>query len=270
MVTTNVSPAAYLSAGKNRFKLYGTDKVYLSDGQEFSIELHNPTTSTVGAKVYINGTAISQRLIVLRPGQREWLDRHIESDNRFVFNTYTVDDTPENKKAIADNGAVRVEFFKEYVQPAYTGNTWTTYPTWTTGPIFGSAGTGGANWGSVTTNVGANTTTFNASGANFTNTSSGTFNIKASSNEVTLDSMDCSFESVETGRVEKGEATGQSFDTYYGSFEQQAFAWTEYRVLPESAKPVEISKLRRYCTSCGDRIRKNSWKHCPSCGEKID
>jgi predicted RNA-binding Zn-ribbon protein involved in translation (DUF1610 family) len=27
--------------------------------------------------------------------------------------------------------------------------------------------------------------------------------------------------------------------------------------------------VRHYCTSCGYRLRKESWKFCPRCGDKI-
>jgi rRNA maturation endonuclease Nob1 len=41
------------------------------------------------------------------------------------------------------------------------------------------------------------------------------------------------------------------------------------QILPESAKPVEVEKIRSYCTECGTRSRSSSWKFCPSCGSKM-
>ena len=74
---------------------------------------------------------------------------------------------------------------------------------------------------------------------------------------------------METGRVEKGSESDQVFDDYHGSFSRTATWHQEYQIMPASQRPVDISKVRRYCTECGTRARKSSWKFCPTCGSRL-
>ena len=75
--------------------------------------------------------------------------------------------------------------------------------------------------------------------------------------------------SIETGRTEKGVASDQSFDETSGDFGTWPMMTISLQILPESAKPVEVEKIRSYCTECGTRVRSSSWKFCPSCGSKM-
>jgi rRNA maturation endonuclease Nob1 len=72
--------------------------------------------------------------------------------------------------------------------------------------------------------------------------------------------------SIETGRVEKGDKSGQSFEDGYGTFNSWASYTTTVQVIPLSQKPVEAQEIRSYCTGCGSRIKKQTWKFCPNCG----
>ena len=272
--STSSSPAAYLAVGrdKNRLKIYGNQKVYLQDGQEFLIELHNPTQDTVGAKVFINGKAISERMIVLRPGERDHLLRHIESDNKFVFNTYKVEDTAEAKAATANNGYVKVEFYREQrPQPNIGwGSTNTFYVSPTTGspymgPTFTTSGGDGTLYRCAVNNTGSGDIGSKALFSQDMNDASFCHDGQASLNEVTQDNVN----KVETGRVEAGAASGQQFGTYYGNFEYWSFANSEYQILPVAQQPVEVSKMRQYCPGCGQRIRKSSWNFCPHCRTEL-
>jgi hypothetical protein len=253
--STSSSPAAYLAVGRdqNRLKIYGGSKVYLQDGQEFLIELFNPTQNTIGAKIFINGKAISGRMVVLRPGERDVLRRYIDKDRKFVFNTYKVGDTPEARHAISRNGFVRVEFYRE-CRP-YTMITW---------------GVGGTSLNITNTGSGMGplyrSTTGDARSLFSQDLSANIGDVQC--NNVTHDSLS-SLNEVETGRIEAGNASGQSFDTYHGTFEYYSFANSEYQILPMSMQPVEASKIRQYCPGCRNRIRKSSWKYCPSCGELL-
>ena len=49
---------ANITKNRNRSKIY-ENSVYLKDGENFEIELFNPTTSRVLAKITINGNSIS-------------------------------------------------------------------------------------------------------------------------------------------------------------------------------------------------------------------
>lgn len=50
---------ANITVKNNRVKVYNDNSVYLKSGQEFEIELFNGNTSTVLAKISINGKQIS-------------------------------------------------------------------------------------------------------------------------------------------------------------------------------------------------------------------
>jgi hypothetical protein len=110
-------PSANLAVNKSRVKLYNKQgdlpTYYLQKGQEFQIELFNPTTDTVLAKITLNGNVISQGGLVLNPGQRVFLDRYLDVAKKFLFDTYEVANTQEVKEAIVNNGDFKVEFYRE-------------------------------------------------------------------------------------------------------------------------------------------------------------
>jgi rRNA maturation endonuclease Nob1 len=75
---------------------------------------------------------------------------------------------------------------------------------------------------------------------------------------------------IETGRIEKGGSTKQKFETDNGSYNVFYSELLAIKLLPSSAKPIEVSEIRTYCTGCGTRMKKQTWKFCPNCGTKID
>jgi hypothetical protein len=90
----------------------------MKNGSEFELELFNPKQSTVLSKIKINGSYICGGGIVLRPGERVYLERYLDDARKFLFETYNVDgNSSEVLKAIQNNGEVTVEFFDEYVKP---------------------------------------------------------------------------------------------------------------------------------------------------------
>jgi hypothetical protein len=111
------TPTAMLAINKSRMKIYGKNSevptYYLTKGQEFQIELFNPTKDTILAKISLNGKPIAQGGLVLKPAQRVFLDRYIDVARKFKFDTYEVANTSETRKAIEDNGDFNVEFYKE-------------------------------------------------------------------------------------------------------------------------------------------------------------
>jgi hypothetical protein len=56
--TVGTHPVAYITQNKQRIKQFG-DNVYLSNGDEFELEIFNPTTTKVLAKIEMNGKLIS-------------------------------------------------------------------------------------------------------------------------------------------------------------------------------------------------------------------
>ena len=109
---TGKKPYAHVSTKKNRIKEYG-GCVYLEDNQEFEIELFNPYQQEVLAKIKLNGEYISNNGVIIKPGQRVFLERFLDSNNKFEFSTYKVKDTSENRSAIDLNGNVLIEFYDE-------------------------------------------------------------------------------------------------------------------------------------------------------------
>jgi hypothetical protein len=233
---------AHLSRNKNRVKSYG-ESVYLNDLDTFEIELFNGYTTEVLAKIWINEEPISHSGLVLKPGQRYFLERFIDSNNKFKFTTYTVDESEATKQAIKNNGKVRVEFYQKRQlanQPIISWEPWNgTNPpnNWWTTPY----------WSGTTpylTGV-LNTTGLNSINVNYN-------------------------QSYETGRIEMGESSEQVFESIQMEFNSWASDSVTWQILPTSQRPVEVGQLRNYCGSCGTRIRKQGWKFCPSCGNQLD
>lgn len=290
--TNNGNPSAWIVNGndKGRKKIYANNKVYLDDNQEFQIELVNPLTETVLAKININGKPACATGLILRPGQRFYLDCFIDDRKKFVFKTYQVENTTESLNAIANNGFVEVSFFKEkQSSPIYIGNTITTWtspinPNWNCyytnsisslddSNIIGNTITNWAtpinpNWNCYYTNsinsldgsniTVSNTSTFEISSTQLNNTSLN-LNQKIRSKSLTT----------ETGRIEKGDKSKQKFESLDMDFENYTVSKVSYQLLPNSKKPVETSEIKKnFCSACGYKL-KGTEKFCPSCGTRI-
>ena len=246
------TPSAYLTVGKNRVKQYN-NTVYMNDKQEFEIELFNPKNTSVLVKIKLNGNYISTRGIYLKPGQRIFLDRFIDNNNKFLFSTYEVGASNEVKKAIANNGDVEIEFYDEYIAPILTTNTF---------------------WYSsqpITNNCLNNPTVMTTTTNTLNNTSmvgqvrSRSLYSSSSNSSATMDSL----ESIETGRIEKGDVSNQSFTEVNGSFNTYYSTRTYWKIMPQSQEPVQYAAVQNYCTSCGTKIKKESYNFCPKCGNKL-
>ena len=274
--TKTGTPCAYITKDKKRLKQVGQN-VYLKNGDEFELELFNPSSNTVLSKIKLDGNYISGGGIVLKPGQRIFLERYLDDARKFKFETYEVDGTSnEVLDAISGNGDVVIDFFDEYKQPVWTNNI--SYGGSFGGPTY-STNTGGSfqppthttNTGGITftTNGFAGSTTGTASYSTLTaginsamfNTSSGNLNISGKK-EVTMDSL-------ETGRVEKGGKSDQSFQTVNKSFNHYACSTSIWKILPESQKQYNNKDLKVYCGNCGKKRKKDSDKFCSSCGTKF-
>jgi hypothetical protein len=269
MYTTNLvspQPEAFISVKKNRLKLYENKNHYLKSKTNFEIELFNPTSNDVLAKIWLNNKLISASGIIVKAGQRVYLERYLDTPEKFQFNTYEVDDVAETQAARNTNGLVKVSFFREKMINNLwlsSGTTYTQFPSSTLTYTTNTANVncfpniiGGMPTGTITT------TAFNSNATNGVNTLAGP-NIRSKS--VITDSV----ASVETGRVGKGKKSNQDFKQVKGDFEDWSWSSFEYQLLPESLKPLETKDIRHYCGECGVRIRKSSWKFCPNCGEAL-
>jgi len=224
-------------------------KVYLKDSEEFQIELFNPLQECVLADIKLNGNSISETGLVLKPGQRFYLDCFIDDRKKFIFNTYDVDNSLESLSAISKNGGLEVYFYKESVVSI---NNWRNrfntivvekyypyyQPYWYTTPnvYYGTSTTTGGLSGTTT-----NTAYYsNNNVVNSSYTSNvGTGNIYGSLTTSNINS------SIETGRVEKGEISKQKFDMVDMNFDNYYISSTILELLPESRKPVDAKKLKK-------------------------
>ena len=248
IANSTTKPGAWVVNSKDRGrKSIKNGKVYLTDSEEFEIELFNPLTECVLADIKLNGQSISKTGLVLKPGQRFYLDCFIDDKKKFVFNTYEVDGTLESISAISNNGKLEVYFYKESVvsinnwmgrfntviieryYPSYP-----TYPSWTTTPYYG---TGTTNiYSGTTTNIVGTTLNTNSTGSytlvdNLMNQLNSTSNIQIGG-------------SLETGRVEKGNNSKQQFKEIDMEFDKYHISSTILELLPESRKPVELKNVK--------------------------
>jgi hypothetical protein len=232
-------------------------KVYLKDSEEFQIELFNPLSECVLADIKLNGQPISKTGLVLKPGQRFYLDCFIDDNKKFIFSTYEVEQTLESLNAINNNGKLEVFFYKESVvsvrnwrdrfntviieryYPSYP-----TYPYWTTTPYYGT----GTNIGTVTT---TNTTlTSNASGS-YTLNGNTMAQLNNSSSIPIAGSLQ---NQIETGRVERGDKSNQKFSEVDMDFDKYHISSVVIELLPESRKPETASELSKKLK--GDSLKK--------------
>ena len=253
----NPQPTAHITKNRNRIKTY-SDKVYLKDGSSFEIELFNPKSTSVLAKIWINGQLLSSAGLILKPGQRVYLERFIDVAKKFLFETYEVDSKSKDvQAAIAQNGKIQVHFHDEV--PYNAGSTLTFDQLWMPGSVVYGSNT-------LTNNVGLGTVNCFYSSATPT--------VGANFGSATITSTGGAIPSEpkmeETGRIEKGANSDQKFETGYGEYQSYSCAWYNWQILPESKKPVEAGEIRQYCSNCGTRHKKSTWKFCPNCGTPVN
>lgn len=298
-------PTANLTVNKSRIKLYDKQgempTYYLQSGQEFQIELFNPTTDVILAKIQLNNKHISQGGLVLNPGQRVFLERYLDVAKKFKFDTYEVSNTQEVKEAIKQNGDFKVDFYKEeitypvyrpiimggsWANPIHTYNTGTyTLPTTNTFTTLGLTNTNATGISNTSFNAGSSSTNISSSAyysnANSTLTSSACMDSLSIPNEITFSHRSEPIEkslreprmrsakTIETGRVEQGANSNQQIETVSKNFNSWAFHSIEYKLLPISQK-VNTSddiNVKVYCTNCGSKLGKGH-RFCSSCGYK--
>jgi hypothetical protein len=237
-------PTAFITVKKQRQRQNGTN-IYLHDKTEFEIELYNPTKDKVKAIIELNGTPISSSGIVLKPGQRVFLERFIDVDRKFLFETYEVSLTQGNLEAIQNNGLVKVKFFKKHRPLPYTG---------------------GYTW------YGSNTLYYNGgvppilNGTTFTTNGTGSVTNTASySNEVPRSRKSKNF--IETGSVEMGKKSNQEFGSDYDTYNVSETWVSEWKILPYNAKEITTEDLVKKC-GCGTKMKDN-YKFCPNCGKQL-
>lgn len=238
-------PSASITVNRNRLKLYGSN-VYLKNETCFEIELWNPKSTRVLAKISINGNNISGGGIVVNPGQRVYLERFLNEDRKFKYVTYEAENSQEGRKAIQNNGDIVVSFYDEVI-------------------VFNSI----TNWnygnGSIVTDTIEPSTVTQSTPSFKTNTGGVTTSNRRMSLSKSITTQALFSDTIETGRVEKGEQSNQQLISTTGDFSFLACATYQIKILPESQKPVEIGEIRSYCTGCGRRYRTGE-NFCSTCG----
>jgi len=263
-----VVPQSFITKSKQRLKQH-IDTVYLNNGDEFEIELFNPTQNKVLAKIEMNGTSIGNG-IVLRPGERVFLERYLDDAKKFLFETYIVNGNNEEvQKSISKNGDVVVKFYDEVKPQTYTSPfvlNGSSTVTWTNGTT-----TGGYSFPTYTNDINTQY---------FTNTSSigGSFDgtITTSNYSYINDSKvnyrkekTSEVRHLETGRVEKGSNSNQTFTYDNSSFNSYPTKTNWWKIKPNSTKVLVKEDLVVYCTECGSKRKKDNHKFCPHCGTKF-
>ena len=260
-VKTTVPSAWIVNSNDRGRKSIKKGKVYLSDKEEFQIELFNPLQDCVLADIKLNGNSISKSGLVLNPGQRFYLDCFIDDKKKFIFDTYEVDDTEETTQAIAKNGLLEVFFYKESVVTLQNWSdrfsrilTTRTYPYWVypTYPYWGGTVTIGAPYcGSGTANT-FTTTNLTSGSIDLSNLNTSTGNTYYSSNTMAINSSYTSnigsvtnTSSIETGRIGKGDKSQQKFESVDMDFDKYYIASTILQILPESRRPTTASDLAK-------------------------
>ena len=254
-IASNSKPGAWIVSPQDKGrKQIKSGKVFLKDKEEFEIELFNPLTVSVLADIKLNGQSVSKTGLVVKPGQRVYLDCFIDDRKKFKFSTYEIENSGEALEATANNGVLEVFFYKEDV---ITLNNWqrrfdriivekhypyNPYPWYNPYTIYGSGGvstftTNGSNALGTTTTSNVYNSSNNINCSYTSHVDLPNLNVAGSNNMNSL-------KSIETGRVEKGEKSKQKFTEVDMDFEKNYISSTIIQILPESRKPAEIKQIK--------------------------
>ena len=272
--------------------------VYLNNGDDFQIQLFNPERTTIGAEVYVNGEKLSG-ILVLKPGERIWLERFTDRAVKFKFSTYNVEDgySEEVHNAIADNGVITVKFFKERKKSYWWyDNTSNLIKKVSYDDLVYTTSTDASKYrndintaNSVVVNSAMNnllkpeSTYSKECTCKFTSTleadSISSYSCGSSMNEksfkdsygnLNLSNSAETGNTIETGRISEGGYSSQKFNNVNIDFEYCPFRTEVIKILPVSRKPYNSSDLNKiYCTECGRRLNPK-YKFCPYCGTRCD
>jgi len=283
---TNYAKLARLAIDKSLLKEYSNSSneriVYMNNNTEFQIQIFNPYSYTIGVRFDFNDkSTYNYQLLVLRPGERVWLDRYLDKQSKLLFSTYEVGTSEDVKKAIAGNGKINIKFYKEKEIPVQTYRV-TSSDIWCGPNVLYSSGldncileqsTGGNRalinsdinfCNNALTATAANTQYTAATLASYSNDELGLGNYKDSTQ------ISCKLNSnkMETGRIENGSRSNQEFNTVNNEFESWPFKTEEIQILPTSRKPITSQDLeKKYCYNCGRKLNQK-FKFCPFCGAK--
>lgn len=278
MKTTN-NNYAKIAKEKSILKEFSNSKfsriVYLDDKDEFQIQIFNPEKHTIGVQISLNDVGMSN-MLVLKPGERVWLERYLDTVKKFKFSTYKIDGSEEAQNATEYNGLVKVSFYKEI----------TKRPDIVVRPLSGQIIYGSPNF-NISTSTWLNTdlnssitADLNGSITNAVSSAAATmdccttalYNCKNTLNDVVYETTSslAPFNSkpIETGRIEEGSNSNQKFEYVNNEFQSYPFRTETIKIMPKSTKPISVNDLQKiYCYQCGRKL-KTKYKYCPYCGAK--
>lgn len=287
-IMNNNEKLAKLAVNKSLLKEYSNSSneriVYMNDGTEFQIQVFNPYSYVIGVSFKFNDNSESSQLLVLRPGERVWLDRYLDNESKLLFSTYKVGASKAVQEAIKDNGNLCIKFYKEKENKiqvssitTYKPYDWNYQPIETIDVYYNHLG----NSYCLDNNSSINC----ASAANFCSTIEGSLSLDNAVTQASASSACTSYsssastksipkrsrtlsKSIETGRIEKGSHSNQRFENVYKDFEYWPFKTEYIKILPTSQKQVNSNDLqKKYCHECGKKLNPK-FKFCPSCGAK--
>ena len=221
----NSKVQAYVSVNKNRLKIYEDNKYYLSNNTNFEIELVNNDDKKYLVEIYLNEHSIGS--IVIGANSHNYLERYVDDNRKFQFNTFEIDNVEETEEARERNGSIQIYFYPQitsYPKVSFCYSSFTNSP--------------------------------------FTN------NLFINTPVDTCYSSTYSSNTIETGRINEGENSNQTFTYSSNSFKDKSVYSLDYQILPISLKPYE--GIKTYCSECGTKIRHQNWKYCTNCGTKIE
>lgn len=276
-----------LAVNKSILKEYQTAKsdrtVYLKNGTEFQLQIFNPMPFNICADIYINDEKIPNSLVI-KPGQRVWLERYLDRAKKFLYETYEVENGNATvEAAIKNNGLIQVKFYKEDINK-------NTYKDTLTTTVSSNLDFSWTNFNDCQVYSSARVSSGNVNDYNATYTNDITAKafsqptvstVLYSSCDMLTEpllsaSCDCAATAIsydvrdtkETGRVQEGSKSNQLLHTCDMEFLSWSFRTETIQILPESEKPYTTSDLQKiYCPECGRKLNPKH-KFCPYCGTK--
>ena len=303
-IMNNNEKLAKVAVHKSLLKEYSNSSneriVYMDNGTEFQIQIFNPYSYVIGVSLSFNNNLKESNLLVLRPGERVWLDRYLDNESRFLFSTYEVGNSQAVKEAIKDNGNLCIKFYKEQEKRNWNNNIFINnainaepynhidvyykdLPKSYCGAKLEDRSLGFAGDSINCYNSTIDLCSAEINGAASVNTAlsasaasaATSCTYDAASTTYTSASIDTykpkslsktRSKSIETGRIEEGSHSNQKFTNVYKDFEYWPFKTEYIKILPTSQKQINSNDLKKlYCHECGRKINQK-YKFCPYCG----
>lgn len=276
----NETKMLQIGVNKSVLKEYtknGNRTVYMENGKEFQLNLFNPTSDVICASIWINGEKINNDL-VLNPGERAWIERYLDKPSKFRFETYEVEaGNAVVDNAIKNNGEITVRFYKEKknnptILCASPNITW-----YNVNDIYYDGGLNDIRGLDTTLYCSSISGNVNSSALCASAASTSTDSVTTSCSTTATSSLNlekshkrCANLTKETGRVNEGGYSNQSFKNVNKEFEYWSFTSETIQIMPMSEKPYTVADTQKvYCSECGHKL-KTKYKFCPYCGAKID